>query len=152
MIAALLASLTCAATPIHYETLPRSGSLNGIPWVQGSPLRRGFFGLLYAYDKELGPNFALYTRGQSPHGHIEKVLWIVRNRYAGGWLTVRGHEIGGTATFRQRFKEVIDASEEPAVGHEFASNVVLPDAGCWRLTVQSGRRAKATFIVEGFDW
>jgi hypothetical protein len=126
--------------------------LSEIPWVQGSPLRHGFFGVLFAYDKELGTNFALYTHGQSPHGHIEKVLWIVRNRYAGGWLTVRGHEIGGTATFRQRFKEVADASAEPAAGHEFASNVVLPHDGCWRLDVQSGRRAKATVVVEGFDW
>jgi hypothetical protein len=151
MIAALLAALACPATPIHYEPLARSGSLSGIPWVQGTPLRHGFFGVLYAYDQELGAKFALYTRGQSPHGHIEKVLWIVRNRNAGGWLTVRGREIGGSGTFRQRFAEVRDASDQPAVGHEFASDVNLPYAGCWRLTVQS-RRAKATFIVEGFDW
>src|SRR5262249_24517449 len=77
MIAPLLAPLTCAATAIHYEPLPQSGSLRGIPWVQGTPLRRGFFGVLFAYDAELGPSFALYTHGESPHGHIEKILWIV---------------------------------------------------------------------------
>ena len=53
MIAALVAALTCAATPIHFEPLPQSGSLSGIPWVQGTPHRRGIFGVLYGYDAEL---------------------------------------------------------------------------------------------------
>jgi hypothetical protein len=151
MIAPLLVALTCAATPIHYEPLPQSGSLSSIPWVQGVPLRHGIFGVLFGYDTELGGNFALYTHGQSPHGHIEKVLWIVRNRYAAGRVVIRGREIGGTASFRQSFLEVGDVSPEPAKGYEYASNVKLPHAGCWRLNVQSGR-AKATFVVQGFNW
>jgi len=151
MIAALLAALACAATPIHYEPLPQSGSLSGIPWVQGSPVRHGIFGILFGYDAELGTNFAFYTHGISPDGRVQKVLWIVRNRYAAGSIVIRGREIGGTATFRNRFWEVGDASAEPAKGYEYSSHINLPHAGCWRLNVQSGR-AKATFVVRGVDW
>jgi hypothetical protein len=150
MITALVAALTCAATPIHYEPLAHSGSLRGIPWVQGTPRRRGVFGMFFGYDAELGPRFALYTHGMSPHGHAEKVLWIIRNRYGSGQIEIRGRELGGAGTFRQRFTEVHDASSEPAKGHEFASIIDLPAAGCWQLVVGLGR-SRATLVVLAVD-
>jgi len=150
MIAALPAAISCAATPIHFEALPQGGSLSGLPWVQGVPHRRGIFGMLFGYDGELGTSFALFTHGESPRGHSTKLLRIVRNRYAGGQIVLRGRELGGTATFRQWFGEVWDASAQPAKGHEYASIVNLPQAGCWRLDVKSGR-ARATFVVQAVD-
>jgi hypothetical protein len=150
MIAALVAALTCAATPIHYEPLAHSGSLRAIPWVQGTPRRRGVFGMLFGYDAELGTLFAFYTHGVSPHGHAEKVLWIIRNRNASGQIEIRGRRLDGPGTVRQRFSQVQDASAQPARGREYASIIDLPSAGCWRLTVDMGL-ARATLLLLAVD-
>jgi hypothetical protein len=150
MIAALVAALACAPTPIHYEPLARSGALRGMPWVQGTPRRRGVFGVLFGYHAELGTLFAFYTHGVSPRGSAEKVLWIVRNRNASGQIEIRGRELGGAGTFRQRFSEVHDASAQPAKGREYASIIDLPSAGCWRLTVDLGV-TRATLDILAVD-
>jgi hypothetical protein len=154
MIAALFAALACAATPLHGEPLPWSGSLSSLPWVQGSPARRGIFGMVFGLDRELedpaAPTFALYAHGVSPHGHTTKVLWLVRSRYASWRFLLRGRDLATGAAFRQTFYEVQDANPRPAIAREYASIVKLPHAGCWRLDARSGR-ARASFVVRAVE-
>jgi hypothetical protein len=113
--------------------------------VQATPHRAGIVGMLFAYTGT--PTFALWTRGRGPNGQATKILWIVRNVHEGGGLVVRGTLIGASSTCRRTFPQVQDASAEPAVGHEYASIVVLPRAGCWRLDVSSGG-AKGSLVVK----
>ena len=50
MIAPLLAAAalagSCPATPVHAETLPQSGSLSMLKWVQATPKRAGILPLM----------------------------------------------------------------------------------------------------------
>jgi hypothetical protein len=145
--AAALANGSCAATPVHRTPLPRAGGLSTLPWVQGSPVSRGIFGLVFAYDARLDPpTFALWTHGHEPvGGRSEKILWLVRTRTPGANLTIRARRNGGGAV-TERFGEVADASPQPAQGAEYASIVDLPRAGCWTLDVSTGS-AHARFVV-----
>ncbi len=143
MLAALLASLACAATPVHGEPLPKSGSLSPLKWVQATPHKAGIVGMLFAYDASIAgdpPHFALWAGGKAPPpGPNQKILWIVRNTHAYGSLVVRGIELGGMDAFRQSFSTV--------GGREYPSIVVIPSAGCWRLDVSNGG-AKGTLVVQ----
>jgi hypothetical protein len=153
-LAALIASVACAATPVHGEALPQSGSLSGTKWVQASPHRSGIVGMLFAYDAKISgdpPRFSLWAGGAAPSpGPNQKILWIVRNTHAATSIVVRGFEIGGMDGFKQHFNEVGDASAKPAKGREYASIVNVPHAGCWRLAVSTGG-AQGSFTVQVVD-
>jgi hypothetical protein len=151
MLAALIASVACAATPVHGEPLPQSGALSQLKWVQATPHRAGIVGMLFAYDARIAgdpPHFALWAGGKAPPpGPNQKILWIVRNTHASGMLAVRGRNLATGETFRDSFVQVYDASPAPAQGHEYASIVNVPHSGCWRLDVSSGG-AKGSLIVQ----
>jgi len=151
MLAALVAAAVCAATPEHGEPLPQSGALSSVKWVQATPHRAGIVGLLAAFDEKTAgtpPRFGLWAGGRAPGGGPnQKILWIVRNVGLDAYITIRGRELGGTATFRQQFTVVTDGSSQPAKGTEYASIIVIPHAGCWRLDVSTGR-AKGSLIVK----
>jgi hypothetical protein len=153
ILAALLAAAACAATPVHGEPLPQSGSLSMLRWVQATPRRAGIVGVLFAYDARLQtaaepPTLALWSGGTAPppNQFAMKILWIVRNVHASGTLAVRGRELGGTRTFRAQFQRVFDASPQPAKGAEYASIVNVPAPGCWRLDVSTGG-ARGSLVV-----
>jgi hypothetical protein len=150
MLPALAAAAVCAATPVHGEPLPQSGALSPVKWVQAAPHRAGIVGMLAAFDETIAgvpPHFALWAGGRAPGGGPnQKILWIVRNTGLDLSITIRGRELGGTATFRQQFTVVTDASPQPAKGAEYASVIVVPHSGCWRLDVSTGR-AKGSLIV-----
>jgi hypothetical protein len=151
MLAALLASVVCAATPVHGEPLPKSGGLSGLKWVQATPKRAGIVGTLWAFDKQISgdpPRFTLWAGGKAPPpGPNQKILWIVRNARAYGPLVVRGREIGHPVSFQASFMRVYDGSAQPAQGLEYASIIDVPHAGCWRLDVVNGG-AKGSLIVQ----
>jgi hypothetical protein len=150
MLAALLASVVCAAAPVHGEPLPKSGSLSQLKWVQAAPPRAGIVGMLFAFDAQssgMPPMFSLWAGGKAPPpGPNQKILWIVRNTHARGSIVVRGREIGHPVSFQESFNQVFDASTAPAEGREYASIIDVPHAGCWRLDVVSGG-AKGSLIV-----
>ena len=150
-VAASALATACPATHVHLESLPRSGDLSNMAWVQAKPHRAGIVGVLFGSDREFldvpEPVFTLYTRGMSPHGHATKVLWIIRNRGASAFVTLRATRLDAAGSFRERFRIVDDASPHPAQGREYASIIDLPAAGCWRLTVSSGRRVRGTLVV-----
>ena len=130
--------MICPATPVHPETLPIAGAPANVPWVQATPHRAGIVGVLFAYDG--APTFDLWTNGLGPNGQATKILWVIRNVHAALNVVVRGHDLGGPATFRQSFPV--------AGGHGamYPSIVVIPSAGCWRLDVSSGG-ARGSLIV-----
>jgi hypothetical protein len=136
---------SCPATPVHGEPLPRSGSLSSLRWVQATPHRAGIVGVLFGYDPALEPvgalpTFALWAHGQKPgpNGWSMKILWIVRHPGTLSGIAVRGRRLDGPGSFRKSFSRVTDASPHPAKRVEYASIVVVPAAGCWRLDVASG--------------
>jgi hypothetical protein len=133
------AAVACAATRVHVDSGP--GNV-GTPWIRARPYYSGIFARLWVYDARLRsldfpPRFAVYAGGTSPSGIDMKVLWFVRNRRvnAGIDLQIVGRKAGGTRTFRQRFWAIDDPSARPGSGAEFASNIDVPAAGCWRLNL-----------------
>ncbi len=152
-VAASALATACPATHVHREALPRSGDLSHLAWVQATPRRAGIVGVLFGTEPKFvdvpNPVFTLYAHGRSPTGYATKILWIIRNSHAGGRVDVRGRQLDGRAVFFDRFSEVSDASPHPAAGHEYASIIDLPAAGCWRLTVDSStdRRVRGTLVV-----
>src|SRR5207249_11488423 len=80
-------------------------------------LFRSIVGMLFAYDPALErpgapPDFALWAHGQKPGpgGWSMKILWIVRNVHAGGSIVVRGQQLDGRKTFRDRKSTRLNSS------------------------------------------
>jgi hypothetical protein len=117
---------TCDATPVGEDF-----------WVKVRPLRSGISGGWGWKTPEGGA--LLYTGGTTPTGGNTKVLW--RGRRLGGELVVTGSRLDGEATFRQAFK---GAGGQPGY---WPSIVVVPEAGCWLLTVRIVGQTGAAGIV-----
>jgi hypothetical protein len=135
---AAAALLGCPASTVHYGPTPV-----GTPWIAD----RSVTGNLFAYggrtlmDARVNSSdgVVLYTHGHTLSG-ATKVLWVVRRNY-GATLTLRGTRLDGSGTFTQRFAHR---------GGQFPSIVDIPEAGCWRLSLHSGK-VRATFVVQAVD-
>jgi hypothetical protein len=117
---------TCEATPVPANS-----------WVRVVPSSSGIFGA-WSWKTPQG-GALLYTGGTTPTGGNTKVLWRARPR--GGTLVVSGSRLEGQATFRQEFK---GAGGQPGY---WPSIVVVPEPGCWLLTVRIIGQAGAAGIV-----
>ena len=117
---------TCDATPVAADG-----------WVRINPARSGVSGG-WPWRTEDG-RALLYPGGRSPDGTNAKVLW--RGRPLGGTLVVAGSRLDGQATFRQEFK---GAGGPPGY---WPSTVVVPESGCWLLTVRIVGQTGAAGIV-----
>jgi hypothetical protein len=117
---------TCDATPVGADG-----------WVTVVPSRSGITGNWGWKTPEGGA--LLYTGGKTPTDGNTKVLW--RARPFGGTLVVSGSRLDGQATFRQEFK---GAGGPPGY---WPSTVVVPEAGCWLLTVRIVGQTGAAGIV-----
>ena len=107
-------------------------------WVRINPARSGVSGGWPWRTKD--GRALLYAGGRSPDGTNAKVLW--RARPLGGTLVVTGSRLDGQATFRQEFRA---AGGPPGY---WPSIVVVPEAGCWLLTVRIvGQTGAAGIIV-----
>ncbi len=139
-MAAWLASLAlaaCPATTVHY------GATVGTPWVAAGAVT----GRLFAYSGRTlmdarvngSDGLVLYPHGRTLDG-TTKILWVVRRRY-GPTLTLRASRLDAPGTFTQRFKHG---------GGQFPSIVDVPEPGCWRLSLRTGK-VRATFVVQAVD-
>jgi hypothetical protein len=80
------------------------------------------------------------THGRVPQGST-KILWWVRGKGAGPTLTVTGTRLDAAGAFRQ----VVSGN-----GRTFPSIVDVPTAGCWRLSLRSGK-VTGGLIVRAID-
>jgi len=140
-VAAWLAAIALAACPastVHYG--PTSV---GTPWVSSGPIT----GHLFAYGGRTlmdgrvngSDGLVLYTHGRTLSG-ATKILWVVRKRYSAK-LTLHATRLDGAGSFTQSFSHR---------GGQFPSIVDLPGAGCWRLSLRTGK-VRATFVVQAVE-
>ncbi len=93
-------------------------------------------GHLFYYDaslREQGDRLLIYTDGELPGGGATKILWVVKP-LSSSQVSISGRRLDGAGTFAQRFR-----SASSPDGTVFPSIVDVPSAGCWLLTVRSGR-------------
>jgi hypothetical protein len=123
----------CAATVVHY-TPARAGT----PWVAAG---RAFTGDVFYYSDIAGDGRVNQNDGLVAYAGVPgKLLWVPRNRRrAGSALVVTGRRLDGAGTFTQRVGAV--------PGTQFPSRLTIPDAGCWRLALRSGR-LRASVVVQ----
>lgn len=121
------------ATPCPATTVRYTPTAIGIPHVDAG----GVTGHLFYYA---GPTLmdgrvngsdglVIYVRGRAALG-TTKILWSLGRR-AGTTLRIVGKRLDGPG----RFSQLLPATG----GGDFPSIVSVPAAGCWRLTLRSGR-------------
>jgi hypothetical protein len=128
----------CPGTRVHYQ--PYRGlndpGLRPLPWAAATPTSSGIVGHLFYYAGSgwaaaKSPDLRVYAGGSDRNGHNMKVLWRPRVRGAGNSLRIVGAQLDGSASFVERW---------PAIGGGlFPSTVNVPVAGCWLLTLQTGK-------------
>jgi hypothetical protein len=134
LLAALLASAACLATPVH----------GGI--VRAGP----FFGEVTPQYDVVNGRFRLHVGPYRDRatGLSQKIPWFVSRRYlVRGSVVVRWRRLGST---RGGFKVVLQKAGTPSDLHRwvYPSSFSPPRAGCWRLTFQSGLvTGKLTVLV-----
>lgn len=116
---------TCDATPVN-----ESGFTRLVP-------ARSRISAAWSWRTEDG-GALLYAGGRTPDGGNTKVLW--RSTRSGGLLVLRGTQLGGIGAFRETFGEVSPRGHWPSI-------VVVPNPGCWLLTVRISGQAGAAGIV-----
>jgi hypothetical protein len=141
VVASAVLAMSCPATPVQYG-VHADAARETAPWIAAGPGRRRLVGHLYAYSEMLGdarvrtsPGFVLYA------GRPAKIGWLPRSWRDdwGRYLTFEGRRLDGQGEFRQRFRRAVAPQFYP-------TGVNIPSAGCWRLTLRSGRRSEAVVV------
>jgi hypothetical protein len=122
----------CAATTVHY-----TATKVGTPWITAS---RAFTGNVFYYSQIAGDGRVNQDDGLVVYAGVPgKVLWVPRNRRrAGATLVVTARRLDGDGAFTQRLRAV--------PGRQFPSQLTVPAAGCWRLTLRSGRLSSSVVV------
>ena len=135
----------CPTARVQYRPYPGHGQgLSQIPWVRGEPADSELVALLWywppSWTRRHLREARIFTGGVAPAGYNVKILWtflapLARSR-AGRNLVVRGHQLDGSATFRQQpFSRI--SSTGPRGSASYASIINVPHTGCWRLDLRS---------------
>jgi hypothetical protein len=133
---AAAALLGCPASTVHYGPTPV-----GTPWVQAGRIT----GNVFAYSGPMlmddrvnsSDGLVLYTNGGTGNPAM-KILWTMRTD--GQRLTIRGTRLDASGAFTQSFRG----------GREVPSIVDVPAAGCWRLSLRTGK-LRASVVVKAVD-
>ena len=134
LLAALLASATCLATPVHGDAV-RAGPFTGY--------------IVPQYDVVNG-RFRLHvgTYRNRATGLSQKIPWFVpRSVPVKGALVVVGRRLGSV---KRTFKDVLQQTSSSSNPDQwvFPSSFSPPRAGCWRLKFTSGHvRGALTVMV-----
>jgi hypothetical protein len=119
---------SCAATTVRYTP-----TAIGIPHVDAGAVKGHLF--YYAgptlMDGRVNSSdgLVIYVRGRWALGST-KIMWSL-GRGAGTTLRIVGKRLDGAGRFSQRLRS--------SGGGDFPSIVNVPAAGCWRLSLRSGR-------------
>jgi hypothetical protein len=123
----------CAAARVQYGRI----GFERAPWVAAGRGTGSIRGGLWSYSATLGDARVREARGLTLYaGRTYKIGWLPDTWPGQGqarYLVVEGRKDDGTETFRQRFHR----ASSPRF---FPSGILLPSAGCWRLTLRSGGR------------
>jgi hypothetical protein len=121
-------SATCPASPVDGN------------YVHAGVIKGGIDVLTDVVDGHFRLRVGSYR--DAARGLNQKILWSVPvSRRAGARLVVRGRTINGAKrTFVQKFWEA--GTDDPA-NHYYPSIVSPPSAGCWRLTLTTGKLKNA---------
>lgn len=133
LVAAAGLAAGCPAAPVQYGVTPASTSQLA-PWIGAGRGAAGIVGLLYApYEESLGDRRVREAPGAVLHaGRTYKIGWIPRRwSGTGEFLVIEGRRVDGTAAFRGRYRRALSPQFYP-------SDLTLPAAGCWRLTLRTG--------------
>jgi hypothetical protein len=149
------AGVTCPSAIVHHEPNARLGSLSGGRWIQANPKSSTLIGYLFGAH-ETGGRLAVYT-GVSPTNYTDqKILWILDSKaHAGARLHVRGVQLafgpdGVRPLKRVRFHQSFGpAGSDATSALLFPSDLHVPRAGCWRLSLRTGHvSATVTVLAE----
>lgn len=129
----------CAATTVHY-----SATRISVPHVDA----RGLTGnLLYYTGSTLmdgrvnrSDGLVIYTHGRSAN-LATRILWTIP-RGAGRVLRISGRRLDGDGAFVERWRSVR--------GGQFPSILAVPAAGCWQLSMISGK-VKTHIVVHAIE-
>ena len=102
--------------------------------MQTTPRTDGVAAILFVSTIPGADSAVIYAGGRAPEGWNTKFLWW--SPRPGSSLTLSGRRIDGVGRFQQTFGSA--SSDEGTV---FPSIVMIPTAGCWAVTVQTGRTA-----------
>ncbi|MGH3002701.1 MAG: hypothetical protein ACRDM1_08600 [Gaiellaceae bacterium] len=127
---------SCPVSHVHYRPYKDQGAgLRLVPWIATAP-SAAFSAHLFFYGATpwsrrhlLGARIftAAAKRNVNP-----KVLWIARRPGAGRSISISGSRLDRPGRFEARYPRALS-------GSQFPSYVEVPQAGCWRVTVRSGR-------------
>jgi hypothetical protein len=125
----------CPMSHVHYASYPGvEAGLGNVPWISSVP--NGLFkGHLFFYD----PTMFTWAKKHQLGARIfttkkrrrinPKVLWITRAKGYSKLLTIRGQRLDAPGSFTDHY---------PGFG-DYPSYVKVPEAGCWRVTVTTGK-------------
>jgi hypothetical protein len=123
----------CDPTPIFRRTQPHP-RFGQITWMQATPRTDGVAAILFVSTVPGADSAVIYTGGRTPEGWNTKFLWW--SPHPGPVLTITGRRIDAVGRFQQKF-----GSASADEGIVFPSIVEIPTAGCWAVSVQTGRTA-----------
>lgn len=132
----------CAATTVQYQPAP-SGTPKGVsgPWVAStnSAFRGYLFYLGATRWAKTKPHGAQIFTMKAHERIYPKVLWLALGNSTAA-ISIRGTRLDHPGTFRSTY---------PGVGgRQYPSYVEVPAAGCWRVSVSSGRlHGSVTFVA-----
>jgi hypothetical protein len=129
----------CAATTVHYGATRLGFPHVDAPGVVGNLLY--YTGATLMDGRVNGSDgLVIYTGGQN--GNLAtKILWTIR-KGAGRVLRISGRRLDGSGSFRERWRGV--------PGRNFPSIVRVPSAGCWQLSIVSGR-IRASVVLQAVE-
>jgi hypothetical protein len=140
LLTALALVGSCPATSVHYQA-----TQVGTPWARSAKFTANLFYYTGATLMDARVNQSdsavIYTGGRTPGG-TTKILWTVSARGARTSLELKARRLDGSGAFTQRFSN--------AGPGQFPSILDIPQAGCWRLEVRTGK-VRAVFVVKAID-
>lgn len=134
---------TCHPSAVHYATVARTPrGVAGVPWVAST--NSAFRGYLFYWGGTRWARLRVHElRIFTTNAHVRtnpKVLWVPLGR-SGGSVLIHGVRLDGSGSVTVRYPAAIG-------GGQFPSYVRVPAAGCWRVSLRSGRlRGSLTFLA-----